>query len=179
MFAVITPALITGAFAERVRFKAWIVLSLLWSLLIYVPIAHSVWAVGGYLRNEGTLDFAGGLVVHMTAGYSALVFAKFLRPRQDFGMVLLGTSLLLFGWFGFNAGSALAANGLAGHAFANTFFAAAAAMVDLFVKGKPTLIGAHDEAEGLDALEHEESIQGSLHLLHSLWARVENANSGE
>jgi Amt family ammonium transporter len=156
MFAIITPALITGAFAERVRFKAWLAISALWSLLIYVPVAHSVWGVGGALRDFGAIDFAGGLVVHMTAGYSALVFAKLLRPRQDFGknvlphdtgMVLLGTALLWFGWFGFNAGSALASNGLAGHAFANTFIAGASAMlswvlVDLFTRGKPTLFGA-------------------------------------
>ncbi len=155
MFAVITPALITGAFAERIRFKAWLLILPLWMLLVYVPVAHSVWAVGGFLRGLGALDFAGGLVVHMTAGYSALVFAILMRKRNavgattpyDLGMVLLGTALLWFGWFGFNAGSALGSNGLAAHAFSTTFFAAAAAMVswvitDVLIKGKPSLVGA-------------------------------------
>ncbi len=157
MFAIITPALITGSFAERIRFKAWFWITVLWSIFIYVPAAHSVWAVGGWIRELGALDFAGGLVVHMAAGFSALVIALMLRKRKDFsaphikpydtGMIILGMALLWFGWFGFNAGSALAANGLAAHAFATTFFAGAAALVswvmmDVYTKGKPSAIGA-------------------------------------
>lgn len=156
MFAMITPALITGAIAERVRFKAWLGICVLWSLLVYVPVAHWVWAPGGWIRSLGALDFAGGLVVHMTAGYSALVAALIFRKREDHGktvlvhdtaMVILGTSLLWFGWFGFNAGSALGANGLASQAFMTTLFAACAAMlawtaIDTLTKGKPSAIGA-------------------------------------
>ena len=156
MFAVITPALITGAFAERMRFFPWVVIMALWSLLVYVPVAHWVWGPGGMLREWGVLDFAGGLVVHMTAGFSALVFAVMVRHKEtveeqerpyDLGLVLLGTSLLFFGWFGFNAGSALAANGLAAHASATTFAAAAAAMlswtfVDYINRGRTTIMGA-------------------------------------
>ncbi|MGE0173264.1 MAG: ammonium transporter [Oligoflexales bacterium] len=156
MFAVISPALITGAVAERLNFKAWVAFLTVWSLVVYVPIAHWVWGVGGWIRNLGGLDFAGGLVVHMSAGYSALVAALLLGKRKDFGrsdihpydvsFVMLGTALLWFGWFGFNAGSALGANGLAAHAFATTFFAAAAAaaswvVVDTFIKGKPSALG--------------------------------------
>lgn len=158
MFAVITPALITGAIVERIRFKSWLMIMVLWSLVVYVPVAHWVWGVGGWIRNLGALDFAGGLVVHMTAGYSALVMAKLLGRRRDthattahaphdIGMVVLGTALLFFGWFGFNAGSALTANGLAAQAFATTFFAGAAGMVSWLLaewhqKGKPSAIGA-------------------------------------
>lgn len=156
MFAVITPALITGSIVERIRFKSWILIMALWSLLVYAPVAHWVWGVGGWVRNMGALDFAGGMVVHMTAGYSALIMAKLLGPRRDnneayaphdIGMVMLGTALLFFGWFGFNAGSALSANGLAAQAFATTFFAGAGAMVtwmfaEWFYKGKPSALGA-------------------------------------
>jgi Amt family ammonium transporter len=122
MFAVITPALISGAIVGRMRFKAYLLFILLWALLIYNPVAHWVWGVGGWLREFGTLDFAGGTVVHITAGFSALVAAMILGPREDgkrpsqphnVPFVVLGASLLWFGWFGFNAGSALAANGLA------------------------------------------------------------------
>jgi Amt family ammonium transporter len=155
MFAVITPALITGAIAERMNFKSWIAIMATWSLLVYAPVAHWVWAVGGWLRSMGGLDFAGGLVVHITAGFSALAAAVILRKRVDFGKteyrpydasyVMLGTALLWFGWFGFNAGSALSANGLAAHAFATTFFGAASASVgwvllDVLFKRKPSAV---------------------------------------
>jgi Amt family ammonium transporter len=156
MFAVITPALITGAFAERMRFFPWVIITGLWSLIVYVPVAHWVWGLGGIIREWGALDFAGGMVVHMTAGFSALVFGIMERHKPtkeeqsrpyDLGLVLLGTALLFFGWFGFNGGSALAANGLAAHASATTFAAAAAAMlswtfVDFIIRGKPTILGA-------------------------------------
>ncbi|MBU6234491.1 MAG: ammonium transporter [Alphaproteobacteria bacterium] len=152
MFAIITPALMTGAFAERVSFKAWILISILWSLAVYSPVAHWVWG-GGWLADKGAQDFAGGFVVHMTAGYSALVAAIMFGKRADMaakpydtGLVVLGTALLWFGWFGFNAGSAVAANGLAAHAFVTTFIASAVAMlawmlVDNCKDGKPTIMG--------------------------------------
>lgn len=156
MFAIITPALMTGAFAERVSFRAWIIILVLWSLLVYSPVAHWVWAPSGWLFAKGALDFAGGFVVHMTAGFSALVAAIVYGKRRDFGqahkphdvgMILLGTSLLWFGWFGFNAGSALGSNGVAVQAFTTTFLSAAAALltwtaVDTLKDGKPTLMGA-------------------------------------
>lgn len=157
MFAIITPVLISGAVAERFKFKAWLAFIACWSLVVYAPVAHWVWGTGGWIRMLGGLDFAGGLVVHITAGYSALVAAYLLGKRRDFGtshakpydtgMVVLGTTLLWFGWFGFNAGSALAANGLAAHAFVTTFIGAAAAglvwsLVDNFTKGKPSVMGA-------------------------------------
>ncbi|OIN86538.1 MAG: ammonia channel protein [Alphaproteobacteria bacterium CG1_02_46_17] len=156
-FAIITPALITGAVAERVRFKAWLVIMALWSLMVYVPVAHWVWGPGGWIAGMGGLDFAGGMVVHMTSGYAALVAAVMLGNRRNFKpdehnsfsalMVLLGGTLLWFGWIGFNAGSALAANGLAAHAAATTILAAAAAMstwmiCDWMVHGRPTAIGS-------------------------------------
>ncbi len=135
MFAVITPALITGAFAERKRFKAFILFSLIWSTVVYDPVAHWVWGNGGILRQLGTVDFAGGIVVHVTSGVSALVAALMLGRRLGFGeesmdphdatMTLLGAGLLWFGWFGFNAGSALGANGVAVNAFVVTNAAAA------------------------------------------------------
>lgn len=134
MFAVITPALITGGFAERKRFKAVVLFSLLWATFVYDPVAHWVWGHGGWLAKLGALDFAGGTVVHVSSGVAALVAAWFLGPRlravdrdrpHDLTMVLLGASLCWFGWFGFNAGSALAANGTAAIAFVNTNVAAA------------------------------------------------------
>ncbi|MCU0609680.1 MAG: ammonium transporter, partial [Chitinispirillaceae bacterium] len=135
MFAVITPALITGAFAERMKFSAFIVFGLLWSTLVYDPLCHWVWGVGGWLRNMGALDFAGGTVVHISSGVSALVCALVLGKRKGFPgattaphnmtYTMLGASLLWFGWFGFNAGSALSANGLAVSAFAATTIATA------------------------------------------------------
>ncbi len=135
MFAAITPALITGAFAERKRFSAFIVFALLWSTFVYDPIAHWIWGSGGWLGKLGALDFAGGTVVHISSGVSALVAAWMLGPRlrvrqarepHDRTMMLLGCALCWFGWFGFNAGSALAANGIAAFAFMNTNAAAAA-----------------------------------------------------
>jgi len=157
-FAIITPALITGAVAERVRFKAWLVIMAAWSLMVYVPVAHWVWGPGGWIYKMGGLDFAGGLVVHMTSGYAALIAALMLGNRASFKpnetgnsfsvlLVMLGGTMLWFGWFGFNAGSALAANGLAGHAAATTFFAAATAMtiwmlMDWLISGKPSAVGA-------------------------------------
>jgi ammonium transporter, Amt family len=156
MFAIITPALITGAFAERVNFMAWLWILVLWSLIVYAPVAHWVWAPTGWLFTKGAFDFAGGFVVHMTAGYSALVAAIMFGKRRDFGqhtpphnvaMIVLGTAMLWFGWFGFNAGSALTSGGLAAQAFINTFFGAATAMlawtlVDTVKDGKPTVVGA-------------------------------------
>ena len=157
MFAIITPALISGAIVERMRFRAYIVFLLLWATFVYDPLAHWVWGAGGWLQKLGTLDFAGGTVVHISAGVSALVAARMLGPRKDFKrvpivphnvpLVLLGAGLLWFGWFGFNAGSALAANGLAALAFTNTNTAAATAMLtwvglDLFRTGKATAVGA-------------------------------------
>src|SRR3989475_11917460 len=137
--AIITPALISGAIVERMRFRAYVVFLLLWATLIYDPLAHWVWGAGGWLQKMGALDFAGGTVVHISAGVSALVAARFLGPRRDFRrvplsphnvpLVLIGAGLLWFGWFGFNAGSALAANGLAALAFVNTHTAAAAAVL--------------------------------------------------
>jgi Amt family ammonium transporter len=158
MFAVITPALITGAFAERKRFKAFVIFSLLWATFVYDPIAHWVWGHGGWLGAMGTLDFAGGTVVHISSGVSALVAAFVLGKRlthtegenvepHDLTMVVLGCALLWFGWFGFNAGSALAANGLAASAFVTTNTAAAmGALTWLTIhwahKGTPSVAGA-------------------------------------
>ncbi len=137
MFAVITPALISGAFAERKRFGAYVLFSLLWATLVYDPVAHWVWADGGWIRKLGALDFAGGTVVHITSGVSALVCAQVLGRRLGYGiepiephnvsMTVLGTALLWFGWFGFNAGSALGSGALAASAFVTTHIAAAAA----------------------------------------------------
>jgi ammonium transporter, Amt family len=157
MFAVITPALISGSFAERMRFPAFIIFSLLWATLIYDPLAHWVWGVGGFLRTLGALDFAGGNVVHISSGYSGLIVALVLGKRKGLGrdsmaphhipFTVLGAGLLWFGWFGFNAGSALGANGLAGMALVNTNTAAAAAaiawaIVERFHRGKSTVLGA-------------------------------------
>jgi Amt family ammonium transporter len=157
MFAIITPALISGAIVERMRFRAYIAFLVLWAMLVYVPLAHWVWGSGGWLLKLGALDFAGGTVVHISAGVSALVAAWMLGPRRGFRrtplvphnvpLVLLGAGLLWFGWFGFNAGSALAANGIAVLAFVNTNTAAAAALVtwaalDAIRGGKVTAVGA-------------------------------------
>ncbi len=154
MFAIITPALICGAYAERVNFKGFVVFSLLWATFVYDPIAHWVWG-GGYFKDA--LDFAGGTVVHMSSGYSALTLALLLGTRKNYGrepmvphnltLVLLGASLLWFGWFGFNAGSAGAANALACNAFVTTNTATAMAaitwcVIELFHHGKATSLGA-------------------------------------
>lgn len=168
MFAVITPALISGSIAERMRFSAFVVFVLLWATLVYDPLAHWVWGVGGFIRNSGALDFAGGNVVHISSGYSALIAALLLGKRQGLGkesmaphhvpMTVLGAGLLWFGWFGFNAGSALGANGVAGMAFVNTNTAAAAAAIawsaaERFHRGKSTVLGAASGAvSGLVAI---------------------------
>lgn len=155
MFAIITPALISGAIVERISFKAYIVFTLLWATLVYNPVAHWVWGVGGVLRNLGALDFAGGTVVHITAGFSALAIAIVLGKRKDYGQTnieagnipftVLGAGLLWMGWFGFNGGSSLAANGLAFNAIVTTNTAAAAAAVAwMFLswrEGKPSILG--------------------------------------
>jgi len=152
MFAVITPALITGAFAERVSFKAYVIFALLWSTLVYDPIAHWVWGTGGWLHALGALDFAGGTVVHVSSGVSALVAAILIGRRlktsepHDATMTILGASLLWFGWFGFNAGSALTSGGLASSAFVVTNTAAAMAgltwlTVSWIHRGRPSVLG--------------------------------------
>ncbi len=157
MFAIITVALISGAFAERLRFSIFVAFVLLWTTLVYDPLAHWVWGVGGWLRTMGALDFAGGTVVHISSGVSGLVAALILGRRRETGtepmvphhlpMTMLGAALLWFGWFGFNAGSALAANELAGSAFLVTNTAAAAAAIswagaEWLHHGKPTALGA-------------------------------------
>ena len=156
MFAIITPALITGAFAERKRFKAFVVFTLLWATFVYDPVAHWVWGTGGWLRGLGALDFAGGTVVHITSGVSALVAALVFGRRRGYGspiephdatMTVLGASLLWFGWFGFNAGSSLSAGGLAANAFVVTNTAAAMGAltwmtVSWLHKGAPSVLGA-------------------------------------
>ncbi len=157
MFAVITPALITGAFAERMRFGPFLLFSLLWTILVYNPLCHWVWGAGGWLKAKGVLDFAGGLVVHLSSGAAALAAAIVLGKRKGYKketfmphnlpLTLLGTGLLWFGWFGFNGGSALAANKIAGNAFVATHLAGMAGMamwclVEWLHRGKPTTLGA-------------------------------------
>jgi len=157
VFAIITPAIISGSVAGRVKFPAFVVFVLLWATLVYDPVAHWVWGVGGWLREYGVLDFAGGTVVHIISGVSGLVFALMIGKRKGYGsevmaphhlpMTVLGAALLWFGWFGFNAGSALGANGLATVAFVTTHVAASAATVswvlaEWLYHGKPTLLGA-------------------------------------
>jgi ammonium transporter, Amt family len=157
MFAVITPALITGAFAERVKFSSFLVFIIVWATLIYAPLAHWVWGVKGWMREMGALDFAGGTVVHISSGASALVAAIMFGKRIGYGQeampphnlpfCVIGAGLLWVGWFGFNAGSALAADGLATSAFVATHLAAAAAALswlamDWTVRDKPTVLGA-------------------------------------
>ncbi len=155
MFAAITPALITGAFAERKRFAAVLLFTVLWSTVVYDPIAHWVWGHGGWLANLGALDFAGGTVVHISSGVAALICAWMLGPRlrsgphepHDRTMMLLGTALCWFGWFGFNAGSALAANGVAALAFINTSVAPAMGALAWMTlgwsrTGMPSAVGA-------------------------------------
>ena len=157
MFAVITPALITGSVAGRMKFKSLFVFLVLWSLVVYYPMAHMVWADGGFLAKIGSVDFAGGNVVHISSGITALTLCILLGKRYDYKranykihnmpMVALGAFILLFGWFGFNAGSALAADGLAAHAFVTTAVSSAAAMLswmfcDVVVNKMPTFVGA-------------------------------------
>ncbi|MDD3115234.1 MAG: ammonium transporter [Anaerovibrio sp.] len=156
MFAALTPALITGAFAERMKFRAFAILMLLWAILIYNPMAHWVWG-GGFLAELGALDFAGGLVIHILSGVSGLTLCILIGKRSGYGktamlphnlpMTVLGASILWFGWFGFNAGSALGANELAANAFIVSQAAAAAAtlswvVLEWIVNGKPTVLGA-------------------------------------
>jgi len=156
MFAVITPALIVGAFAERIKFSAFVLFTLLWATLVYDPIAHWVWGVGGWLRNLGALDFAGGIVVHVSSGISAFVMCLLIGKRigytkaafapHNLPFTVLGGALLWFGWFGFNAGSALAADGLAANAFVTTNTATAAAgltwaILEWWRHGAPTVLG--------------------------------------
>lgn len=156
MFAVITPALIIGAFAERMKFSAFLLFSVLWATVVYCPVAHWVWGVGGWLRELGALDFAGGIVVHTTAGIAALVTALLIGARKGYTnkpipphslpLTALGAGILWFGWFGFNAGSALAANGIAVNALVVTNTAAAAgglmwALMEWWYAGRPTTFG--------------------------------------
>lgn len=157
MFAIITPALITGAVAGRMKFKALFIFIIAWSTIVYYPMAHMVWGLGGFLAEIGSVDFAGGNVVHISSGVSALILCIVLGKRKDYDhakyrihnipFVVLGASLLLFGWFGFNAGSALKANGLAVHAFMTTAVSAATGMLswmamDVWMNKKPTLVGS-------------------------------------
>lgn len=157
MFAVITPAIVTGAIVERMKFKAMVIFIVIWSLIVYYPMAHMVWGEGGFLSELGAVDFAGGNVVHISSGVSALVLCIILGKRKNYGeapyhphnipFVLLGAALLWFGWFGFNAGSALAADGLAAHALVTTNTSAAMAMlswllIEWLVNGRPTGVGA-------------------------------------
>jgi len=157
MFAIITPALITGALVERMKFSTLIIFTTAWSLIVYYPLAHMVWGTGGFLKNLGAIDFAGGLVVHISSGVSALVAAIIVGKRKGYGMtsyhphniplVFVGAAILWFGWFGFNGGSALAANGLAVHAILTSNIAAATAMlswviIEKITRGKATMLGA-------------------------------------
>ena len=178
MFAIITPALITGAFAERMKFSAFVVFTTLWVTIVYAPVAHWVWADGGWLLGLGALDFAGGTVVHINSGVAALAAAVILGPRLGFGrqamephnlpLVVLGAGLLWFGWFGFNAGSALSAGGDAVNAFVVTNTAACAGIIGwvgmswIFSK-KPSIIGAASGAvAGLVAITPASGFVGAM-----------------
>jgi len=178
MFAIITPALITGAFAERKKFSAFLLFTVLWATFVYDPLAHWVWGDGGWLKRLGALDFAGGTVVHISSGVSALVCAIVIGRRRGFGhqpmqphnlpMTVMGAALLWFGWFGFNAGSALEANALAASAFLATNTAAAAAALGwMFTewasRGKPTVLGAASGAvAGLVAITPASGFVGPM-----------------
>jgi Amt family ammonium transporter len=178
MFAIITPALITGAIAERMKFKTFLVFTLLWATLVYDPIAHWVWGVGGWIRNLGALDFAGGTVVHISSGISALAAAILVGKRRGFRvlpmaphnlpMTITGAAILWFGWFGFNAGSAIAAGKLSTSAFVATHIATAAAatswaVVEWIYKGKPTTLGAASGAvAGLVAITPASGFVGPM-----------------
>jgi len=179
MFAIITPALITGAFAERMKFSGWLMLLTLWSVLVYSPVAHWVWG-GGFLGTShlGAIDFAGGTVVHINAGVAALACALYLGKRRGFGeqafvphnvpFVVLGAAILWFGWFGFNAGSALTSGGLAGSAFVATHLATAAAVLGWIIPewikhGKATTVGAASGAvAGLVAITPASGFVGPM-----------------
>jgi len=178
MFAVITPALITGAFAERMKFGALILFTLLWATLVYNPLCHWVWAVGGWMGGLGALDFAGGTVVHISSGISALAAAMIVGKRLGYGttafiphnlpMTLTGAALLWFGWFGFNAGSALAADGLAANAFVVTHLASAVGAISWIIfewmhRGKPTTLGvASGAVAGLVAITPASGFVGPM-----------------
>jgi len=178
MFAVITPALITGAFAERMKFSAFLLFALLWATFVYNPLAHWVWGAGGWMGKMGALDFAGGAVVHISSGVSALAAALIIGRRLGFGttafiphnipMTVTGAALLWFGWFGFNAGSALACNGLAANAFVVTNTASAAAALSwVFIewvhRGNPTTLGvASGAVAGLVAITPASGYVGPL-----------------
>ncbi|MBI1811202.1 MAG: ammonium transporter [Nitrospirae bacterium] len=178
MFAVITPALITGAFAERFKFKAYLLFLVLWATVVYFPLAHWVWGVGGWIRELGALDFAGGLVVHISSGVSALAAAIIVGKRRKHGveqmaphnltMTLLGAALLWFGWFGFNGGSAVASGSLATSAFVVTHIATAAAALSwMFAewihRNKPTVLGAASGAvAGLVAITPASGFVGPM-----------------
>ncbi|MFN2524833.1 MAG: ammonium transporter, partial [Actinomycetota bacterium] len=178
MFAIITPALITGAFAERMKFSGYVAFTALWLVLIYSPLAHWVWAPGGWIRELGALDFAGGTVVHINAGVAALAAVLVVGKRRGFGkeaivphnltLTILGAGILWFGWFGFNAGSALGANGLAASAFLATNLGAAAgacgwALVDSAKERKSTTLGvASGAVAGLVAITPASGFVGPL-----------------
>ncbi len=178
MFAIITPALITGAIAERMKFKTFFVFTLLWATLVYDPIAHWVWGVGGWIRNLGALDFAGGTVVHISSGISALAAATLVGKRKGYRtepmaphnlpMTITGAAILWFGWFGFNAGSAIAAGKLSTSAFVVTHLATASAalswaFVEWIYKGKPTTLGAASGAvAGLVAITPASGFVGPM-----------------
>jgi ammonium transporter, Amt family len=182
MFAVITPALICGAFAERIKFSSFLLFTLLWATFIYDPLAHWVWGVGGWVRTLGALDFAGGTVVHISSGMAGLACAIMVRKRlghgkeqmhpHDLPMTLTGASLLWFGWFGFNAGSALGAGGLAASTFLATNTATAAAaltwmMAEWLYRGKPSALGAATGAvAGLVAITPASGFVGPI---SSIW----------
>jgi ammonium transporter, Amt family len=185
MFAVITPALITGAYAERMKFSAFLLFTLLWATFIYDPLAHWVWGVGGWVRNLGALDFAGGTVVHISSGIAGLASAIMVKQRLGHGkehmpphnlpMTLLGASMLWFGWFGFNAGSALASGALATSAFTATNTAAATAALAWMVtewiyRGKPSALGAASGAvAGLVAITPASGFVGPI---SSIWIGI-------
>ena len=185
MFAVITPALITGAFAERIKFKSFLLFTLLWATFIYDPLAHWVWGVGGWIRNLGALDFAGGTVVHISSGIAGLACAIVIKRRMgltkegihpnNLPMTLLGASLLWFGWFGFNAGSALSSGALATSTFTATNTATAAAALSWMIaewiyRGKPSALGAASGAvAGLVAITPASGFVGPI---SSIWIGI-------
>ena len=178
MFAVITPALITGAFAERFKFKTYLVFLILWATFVYDPIAHWVWGTGGWIKNLGALDFAGGLVVHISSGVAALAAVLVVGKRRGYGdepmpphnmtMTLLGAALLWFGWFGFNGGSAVASGSLATSAFVVTHISTAAAALSWMIaewlyRGEPTVLGAASGAvAGLVAITPASGFVGPI-----------------
>ena len=178
MFAVITPALITGAFAERFKFKTYLLFLILWATFVYDPLAHWVWGVGGWIRNLGALDFAGGLVVHISSGIAALAAALVVGKRKGYGdkpmpphnltLTLLGAALLWFGWFGFNGGSAVASGSLATSAFVVTHIATASAALSWMIaewayRGNPTVLGAASGAvAGLVAITPASGFVGPI-----------------